>query len=507
MPRHVSDDLYRLVHSLSRTEKGYVKRYWSKYTDQGDLDYAELFDILADMPTYSPTALNAAVKGRSWASRLSQVKNYCMSRVLEALRAYSASATPSKQIAELLDDADILWDRMLYDAGLKRVERARTMASLLDEFSLHLRALSWLKRYRQLVLEQPALDADVDDLTAEQQRVFERYQNSIAYEGLGNAMHHHLIMSTKGDADSRRWLDALPEHPLLASESAPLSLHAALNRHLALSAWYRLHRPDPQRAFEHADAMLRMLQANEEVYTAKPNVRDQIIFLYLDCCLELQRFDDFLGLIDKYWKPTPPNQPTADAVQHGYRLWTLEVGYALQSRNTHRIVKKLDALKKFYIDNADNIPAHSRITNIFSTIRICREAKRMDDASFWTQQMLQQPTDIRPDLHAALMIMEMMWAVEHNDRDFVRNRVRTLERFVKKSLPTAAPITAMLSYFRRWPDANAPKAQQLAEDVINKLQMMPPPHVFDPVQQSGVYEWLQGMISRSSKHRAPSTPR
>lgn len=492
MPRHVNDDLYRLVHSLSATERGYVKKYWTKYSDAADQDYAELFDILVDMPSYSSTALTAAVKGRSWAPRLSQVKNYCTSRVLEALRSYSSSATPSKQIAELLDDADLLWDRMLYDAGLKRVERARTMAATFDEFALHLRALSWLKRYRQLVLEQPAVSTDIDELSAEQQRVFERYQNSVAYEGLGNAMHHHLIMSTKGDADSRRWLDTLPSHPLLASADAPLSVSAALNRLLALCAWYRLHQPDPHQAFDHADALVHLMQANEEVFTAKPNVRDQIIFLYLDCCLELQRFDDFLGMIDRYWKPTPPTKPTADAVQHGYRLWALEVGYVLRSTRTDRITKKHDAIKRFFSEHAENIPAHSRIVNVFGMIRIFRDP-------FWMQQMLQESTEVRPDLHAAAMIIELMAAVEQQDRDFIRNRVRTLERFVKKHLPSTPSITAMLSFFRRWPDANANKARALIEETIIKLEQMESPHVFDPVVQSGVFEWLQDVNAKPSR--------
>lgn len=507
MPRHVQDDLYRLIHSLSRTEKGYIRKYWSRYTDDAVLDYAVLFDILDSMDAYTTSELKRRVADHAWAQRLSAVKNYCMARVLEALRAYSASATPARTIAELLDEADILWERTLPDAGLKRAERARTMASTYDEFGLHLRAISWLKRYRQLVLERPTLEADIDDLSAEQQRVFERYQNSIDYEGIGNAMHHHLIMSTQGDVSSRAWLDELPQHPLLASPDKALTASAKINYHLALCAWYRLHKPDPAQALHHARQLLDLRESYPDILNARPGVRDQIMFMYLDCCIDDGQDEQFEALIDVYWKPTPPTQPSAHAIQHGYRAWALEVAFALQRHRFDRIFKRQQDIRTFFIENAENIPPHSRIVNIFSMIRVCRNANRLDDAAYWMQQMLQQPSDVRPDLHAAVMIIELMDAADRGDLDFIRNKVRSLERSTRKTSPDSAALAALVSYFRRLPDAHAPKARQLAEETLNRLKQLANVHVFDPVGQSGAYEWLEAHVNRSSSRRASSTPR
>ena len=507
MPRHVQDDLYRLVHSLSRTEKGYIRKYWSRYSDEASLDYVVLFDVLDNMNSYSTSELKTRVAGYAWAQRLSAVKNYCMARVLEALRAYSASATPARTIAELLDEADILWERTLYDAGSKRAERAREMALNYDEFGLHLRAISWLKRYRQIVLERPAIEDDIDDLTAEQQRVFDRYQNSIDFEGIGNAMHHHLIKSTQGDADSRSWLDALPQHPLFTSPDKALTASAKLNFHLAMCAWFRLHKPDTTLALHHATELLDLRETYPDILNTRPHVRDQIMFTYLDCCIDDGRDDLFEALIDVYWKPTPPTQPSAHAIQHGYRAWALEVAFALQRHRHDRIFQRQRDIRTFFVENAENIPPQSRIVNIFSMIRVCRNAGKPDDAAYWLQQMLQQPSDVRPDLHAAVTIIELMDAADRGDLDFVRNRVRSLERSTKKSSANSAAMTAVVSYFRRLPDAHAPKVRQLTEETLTRLQQLTNVHVFDPVSQSGVYEWLDAHVSRSSSRRASSIPR
>jgi len=490
MPPSVNDDLYKLIHSLSRTERGYVRKYWSRYSNDAALDYIELFDILSDMPTYQQAELKRRIADRSWSARLSQTKNYCMARLLEALRAYTSSTTPSRQITELLDDADILWNRLLYSSALKKAEKARQLAELFDEFALHLRALSWLKRYRRIVLEAPVIDSDKDQLSVEQHQVFERYQNSISYEGLGNALHHHLIQSTKGDAESRRWLDELLQHPLLASSATALSHSAKVNYYLARCAWHRLHNSNIEGALTEATALFKLKNDNPECFGARPYVGDQIDYVYLDCCLEAGHNDQFLEVIDTYWKPSSTELHPTDTMQHMYRLWALELSYATNSKDGARILKHHERFQTFYVEYADVIPPHSRVTNIFSMLRICINANQQTHAAFWMQQMLLQPTDVRPDLHAASTLIELMTAVDNNDKTFVRNRTRAFERYVKKHLTGSAELTIVLSYFRRWPDATPTQARSLKLQSNVRLQELPRAHAFDPVTQSGALEWF-----------------
>src|SRR5688500_13937745 len=83
-----SDELYRLVHSLSTNEKGYFQKYAKRHSPKGS-DYLKLFDALNKMESYEEKLLKKKFKN------LPDLKNYLFELIMDSVVISETSPTPS----------------------------------------------------------------------------------------------------------------------------------------------------------------------------------------------------------------------------------------------------------------------------------------------------------------------------------------------------------------------------------------------------------------------------
>ena len=501
MPTHVQDDLFRLVKGLSTAEKGYVRRYWSRYSDESDQAYVELFDILNDMEVFEPATYRHKVQAHTWSRRAAAVKAYCMTRLLEALRSFHASTTPFRVLEESLLDVEILFDHGLRDEAAKRAEKVRKTATDLEAFLPLLRALAWLKRYRQLVQNEYETNEANDDLSKEQHRVLDVYRNSIAYEEFGNEMHMHILRASTGNKTSVQWLDNVLTSPLFTAPDQALSLSARFNYHLIRCNWFRMHRSDAVAALQEAATMNNMRRDYPAYFAARPDMSETSHYTFLFCLLEAGVMDTFTSEAESFYSWRKGAKAERD-VRLASRSWLLEANYALYSKHYERLMEFEPAMQYFYEHQGDEIPPQYKVVVVFVMIRASYESNAAKRSSFWMQQMIQLDDDVRPDLHAASMLIELMVAVDRNDMTHVRSRTRSLDRYAKKYLGSPPYLTKVLSYFRRLPDASPSKARQLGIETVTSLGSESTSHAFDPVRASGIIAWFRNRYSSGEK-RSP----
>jgi hypothetical protein len=410
MPRHSQDDLYKLVRGLTSAEKGYVRRFFSRYADDADQAYIELFDLLNDMESFDPATYKRLVGERSWAKRATAVKAYCMARVLEALRSFHASSTPARQLNELLDDADNLLDHGLYEEAEKRAVKARRSAQEQEAFLPLLRSLAWLKRFRQLVRNDYDPPADEEDLNTEQRRVLALYENSIAFEEVGNAMHKHLIRSGAGDAASTKWMNAAMDRGVMTSPSNALSLSSLVNYHLIKCNWHRMYKDDPASALKEATVLNTLRESNAPYFTSRVELSETILFTYLSCALEARQPDVFERHADAFYSKGARSERK---VRRATRSWMLEANYALYNKTYDRLMAVEPGIRHFYVRQGEQIPPHYLSTLIFTMVRVGNESGDQDLFQYWSQQLMKIDDAVRPDLHAAAMVNSCgLWTKE-----------------------------------------------------------------------------------------------
>ncbi len=145
MSKSKSDGLFQLVKSLNRTEKRYFKLYVDSIGGNTPKKYIKLFDLIDQQDDFDEVRILAKEKSLK-PEQLSNMKAHLYYKVLQSMRLYHQTAVVEIQIRELVDFAQLLLNKSLYDQCANMLQKAKKMASKIDNLELLLEILKWEKR-------------------------------------------------------------------------------------------------------------------------------------------------------------------------------------------------------------------------------------------------------------------------------------------------------------------------------------------------------------------------
>ena len=107
-----SDELFKLIKSLNKSEKRFFKL--ASTLQSGDKNYIRLFDAIEKQKQYDDEAIKEMFKGETFIKHLPSEKNHLNKLILKSLRAYHADNSVSAQLAEEIKNIEILYEKALY---------------------------------------------------------------------------------------------------------------------------------------------------------------------------------------------------------------------------------------------------------------------------------------------------------------------------------------------------------------------------------------------------------
>ncbi len=122
-----TSDLYRLVNSLSSSEKRTFRLYAERIHNSDALLYMKLFDLI-DKQKVKDEALLLNKLDNINKTKFSNLKRHLYEQILVSLRMVSKIHKPNVRIRELLDFAYILYGKGLYLESLKILKKAKSLA-------------------------------------------------------------------------------------------------------------------------------------------------------------------------------------------------------------------------------------------------------------------------------------------------------------------------------------------------------------------------------------------
>ncbi len=165
-------DLFDLVHSLSGSEKRYLKLKASFHA--GPKQYLELWSILESQPQYDPDSLARIWEQQYSLSSLAVTKNYLYEFLLATLEQYHASKGKKLAILTLLRRVDILFDKTLYRQCGKLLQRARKLTLQIQSPRMELEILIWEYRILLSPKYQGELKRSMEDILAREAQLLQQ---------------------------------------------------------------------------------------------------------------------------------------------------------------------------------------------------------------------------------------------------------------------------------------------------------------------------------------------
>jgi len=156
MPNTQKESLFRLVKSLSKSEKRQFKLYVNRLESNSDTKFIALFDLLDKMTVYDEQKIaNSRIVKRE---QLSNVKSHLYKQILISLRLSISSTNKRLQLREQLDYVYILYNKGLYDQSLQMLQRVKSQAVKLDERLTEFQAIEFEKAVQTQYLSKTSFD-------------------------------------------------------------------------------------------------------------------------------------------------------------------------------------------------------------------------------------------------------------------------------------------------------------------------------------------------------------
>jgi tetratricopeptide (TPR) repeat protein len=167
MSNKASDNLHKLIKSMTKPEKRYFKVFSSRHIIGESNNYQVLFDAIDKQDEYDEVKLMKKFKDKSFSQRFSISKNRLYNALLKSLDSFHSNSSIEAQLQRQLHSIEILYHKSLYDQCLKLLQSARKVAEKHEKLTILVEMDRWEKKIHEKDnYENLGSDAQLSDMLA-----------------------------------------------------------------------------------------------------------------------------------------------------------------------------------------------------------------------------------------------------------------------------------------------------------------------------------------------------
>ncbi|MEO5929602.1 MAG: hypothetical protein ABIR47_06695 [Candidatus Kapaibacterium sp.] len=180
--RHMQDDLFQLVKSLTRSEKRHFTLQAS--THRKDAQHLILFRAIEKQKVYDEKPLRELLREKGYSEHFSVAKSYLHRLIMKVLRSYHSEMSQNIKVAELLRDVEILKSKGLLDQAEKALNKAAVIA---ETNHLHNHMMQVNHWRRDLLYASHTIDSSAEELDRTYEELYREAERIINEMELTNS--------------------------------------------------------------------------------------------------------------------------------------------------------------------------------------------------------------------------------------------------------------------------------------------------------------------------------
>ncbi|MCB0395643.1 MAG: hypothetical protein KDD36_03260 [Flavobacteriales bacterium] len=470
MAKKPSADLFHLIKSLSRNEKGYFKKYVSRHTLKGENNYVRLFDAIDRQKTYDEDKL---LRKESYIRQLPLLKNYLYQMILESLENFYSKSRINIRLYNMITRIQILYNKGLYDQCHKMARQIKKMAYRFDEFSVLLETLKWEKvllGYELTFRKLEDVIREENEVRAFQQQVNDLQNLSLRFLAL-HKQHGTINEGEPARSKLKTLIGELPEEKKLHSFTAWL-------HYLRIQGYYYYMLGDWESCFNYREKLVSHCEENSGYIREEPAEYISAIHQVLNACSPLNNKDAFFGYLQKLKSITEVIPDTDTRVNKG-RIFAeshnLELRWYIMRGEFEKGLKTVEEVEKG-LGEYDNDEVNQTLVqeNIFNIAFICFGAGQYEQALKWITKALDemdQEHGLSGMLDFRCRLLKLMVLHEKGDFDVLESEVKHAFRFAYTKQRTYKMELFLLDFFRKLAKTGSDKSktQQICREFIDEM--------------------------------------
>ncbi|MFD1314458.1 hypothetical protein [Namhaeicola litoreus] len=448
-----NDALFRLVKTLSKSEKRQFKLYAGRLGVNAEKNFMALFDVLDKLEEFDEQIILSKTKIKK--QQLSNAKAHLYKQILISLRLNPSQQNVKVQIREQLDFATILFNKGLHRQSLKILEKAK--ANALQNFENNLAyEIVELEKVIESQYITRSLDSRADDLIQESMKLS---KSSVLLSKLSNlSLQLYSYMLKKGYAKSKEdyatikdfFESRIPEYNLKEMGfKEKLFLYKAF-------LWYSFITQDFLSCYKYSQKWVSLFDENPEMKKVNPVFYLKGVNYLLESLFIIQRIKKFRSVLISFKKEMDQelftlNDNTSSLAsltyyQNRINLFFLEGEFTKGTEIIPEILKEISLYKK-------NFDEHHVMIFYYKIASMYFGAEKFDECIFYLNKIIRnKDLTMREDL---LCFSRMLSLIAHYEAGYDQNleeEIKSTFKFLLKMNELYGVQRKVISFLRSLSD-------------------------------------------------------
>ncbi len=430
-----SDQLHKLIHSLTKQEKRHFKIFAGRHTIGDQNNYVVLFDAIEKVKEYDEEALLKKFSKELFINNFSITKGRLYETILRSLDVFHHNSSVDAQLWKELHYAEILYKKTLYDQCAKRLKSARKLAEKYEKHAVLVQVHSLEKSlaekdgYAGMSEENILAILNEDHVVADHIRT---------YNDLWNVKSRlFMMLNTKGRARGAEQLEdfkKLIDASLGDKPPENLTVSSRFMYHHTYSAYY-FAISDAEHCYYHLAANVELIEANTEIFSDEPNVYFGVLTNLIYVCSRLKRHNEVLVNLQKL-RALPEKLDTARNEDLEVKLFASSYSLELTLYNSigqfdkavELVPKVAEGLERFEGSISKLREAHLCI----SCAVACYGDGKFQQSLRWTSRLLNDTAVGKNEwIFAVAQVFSLILHIELENRDVLPYVARSVQRYLK----------------------------------------------------------------------------
>lgn len=492
-----SNQLFELIHSLSPTEKGYIKKTAFSSSKGEEKSYILLFDAIANQNEYDEDKIVKKFNGASFIKNLSKSKNHLYHLILKRLAHYHEENVVQIKINGILNQAVILHKKGLYEQAIGHYEKALKMSmeneeleiasdifsNLIDIYLIGKMGVTFPYEHALQELHEKLnkehLVAKLNIKIAEKMFGDDFNKEAKQLKEIKNILHHEgLNAIDENDSFYAQWGKmCLQTHSYYLMGEHHKADVIKNKQHQFLLANKVITDKNPMRYVKHLANLING-KFNTSEYDAIPPLLK-----------ELKEYESNENLLEH----VAPLQFSVYYIQL--------INYHLQTHQTEKVYEHLDESINWFNNNEHEVSDYFKIVfydSVFSCYFLKGEFKKCIP---WINKIVDIKTSFRKELHLSFKMNLLILHFELKNYELITYQIKSLYREITKHDTNQEATKYILRWFQDClKNATNPNAlKESAIEIKNRLYKMEKSGEWKLLTELKLfYAWLDSKITKES---------
>lgn len=462
------DDLFKLIKSLEKAEKGYFKKFAQTHNKGAEQLYLKLFDAIDQQLEYNEPDLLKKFKSESFVKQLSVAKSYLWDLILKSQRAYRAQTSKFMRLNALMENGEILFEKGLYEQALVTWDKAKTLAEAYDEKAFILDIEAWKRRYF-VDLKSELWDTNVLPSFETSDKLLSQYKTTFEIQKL----YYQITKYIKTYPDFRnpehkQKYEALLQDPLLQAENEPVDFYGRLYFNYVHSNYHNLTNNESEN-LKYINKVIDLWNNNPLLINVEPIRYIAAINNYLSALSKFGRYDEFINYVETFVPPSF-NSISQEAIYYEHWWRWKEITFKL-SKKDEEFGEFIEASYPKLIAFAPYINSVRWMLIRFAIAAYYFKTKKYNAALTIVNELIDaKDIELRKDIQAHTRMMYLILHFELKNTLILESITRSVKRYLQQNENYFATEKVFIKQFNKLIyAANHSEADKIINDLRSEV--------------------------------------